>query len=368
MIVLSYFLYISIGLICAYLVNPKKCQPINSVIHKTTHYGLRLFVAFVLLVILGTFRDASVGKDNSYYIMIFNTYGARATSLVENPYFSSEPAFALLMYVSSWLSADYTLFFFLMSCIESFAFIYFCKCFIEKNTPYWFVFSIFILEYIYYFSAARTGLSVACCLISYCALKHGKIFKTFLFSAIGVLFHSSALISLLFIVFVMIDRRFSDKERNWRFILLMVGSMVLSTLAVKVLVEFWRADKYFQYLAMEGSIWGHLPKILMVLFVFCMYSFENRKGKHDYNSVELLGTYFTALIIPAVVAYNISRIMNFYLCLRLSTYSKTLSASERFVEPRLIRLLSFFAVIAWLVFRLYGLTEQAGVLPYIFKK
>ena len=144
-------------------------------------------------------------------------------------------------------------------------------------------------------------------------------------------------------------------------------SIVLSSSIIQEVITLWGGKQYLAYLSMKGSIWGHIPKIVMILFV--LYIQHKKFWRKTDHLVELWGAFFSALLLPTVFLFAVSRILNFYLPLRLVIYSEAFCGLEQLIKPeKVVRIIVFLFVLVWMVYYFSSLKTQSGIIPYIIKE
>lgn len=354
---LSYVIYILTGLIVSYLVNPMTFA--------RNRYKLQMIGAFILLVILGTARDVSVGKDTFSYVEILKGIAETSGKIGEMKYFDQEPGFSVFIYCCSLLSSDYIVLFFFISLIESGVLLYFFRTFLERRLRYWFFLSPFVLLYIYSFSAMRFGLAVSFCMLSFCALKKCSYVKAILFTIVGMLFHTTVAINLLFIASYMLlkcDIKPINNNRKLCFILIFLF-VILSYVVGSFFIVDIVGRRFIGYLEQDVSFWGQLPLLIMLIVSIAMY--YRRRDRNDITfSVEIWGIVYTLLMLPAVGMLNISRILLIYLPLRLVAYAHTWEGKDFILKiPSYRTGIIFSLVVIYVFFRL--IRDNSGIIPYV---
>ncbi len=361
----TYVLYIGVGIFCAWLVNQdaKKTLTATRLFHskKTNKLHIDLLLVFLLLLVLGTLRDVSVGTDTAGYFTEFNWFPDSMDSFLAMKYRPNEPLFGLLIFFCLQVNKSPQFIFFVVSFILSLSIVLFFATFVQKPRKYWFIYSIFILDYVYAFSAMRSGLATAFILLSFCAWKQKKNKLGIALSIVGILFHNTAIIQLVFYLIM----HFLDKiqKRHKRIIVNfgIVLSLLLTNSLLKFVFSFISFGKYTEYFEQTGGVLGHIPMILLCIMAVHMYE----QQKEDSDSAK--GAYMSLLLTPSVAILNISRVLKYYTLARLDAYALCLEEFERhkMAERSRVwfRLICFAVVVAWMIIRLY--LDNAGIIPYV---
>lgn len=63
----------------------------------------KLAISFLLLLIIGGFRDVSVGTDTKNYAMLFDSYGSDVSMM----YHATEPLFLLIQFLVAKMGGGY---------------------------------------------------------------------------------------------------------------------------------------------------------------------------------------------------------------------------------------------------------------------
>jgi len=211
---------------------------------------------FSILVMFSALRSYEVGIDAFSYVNNF----LNATNFEFNwkavfTLVQGEPLYELYIFLLRKITSNYHIYFFVTYAIITYCFIYFIRsCFDKKS--HFVVLILFILSYVYNFSAIRSGLSEALILISFCCLKDKKVMKAILFTVIAALIHYTAIVNILFIIFYKIysSKLFKNRVVITLSIVIFIAS---SNYIIALLSEYILSTKYRYYLNYKGTVMGN---------------------------------------------------------------------------------------------------------------
>lgn len=150
-----------------------------------------LVLAATAMIILGGFRDETVGTDTENYVTLFsNNY--ELSQLGELPY---EYGFSVFVWAIRRLSESYAWYLLLSAAlvVGCFSVAIFRNC---KNYPVAYFVLLTAGFYTYSFNTARQGIALAIFSLAIRSMFKEKVFNYFLLIAIAALFHVSALAAL----------------------------------------------------------------------------------------------------------------------------------------------------------------------------
>lgn len=151
----------------------------------------KLAVSFLLLLIIGGFRDVSVGTDTKNYAMLFDSYGSDVSMM----YHATEPLFLLIQYLVAKMGGGYEIMLLIIMAVIL-GTIHFYAHLVSKSSLY-VILSFFLLYFYFYsFNTMRQYMGMGFCLIAFYYLSKKKVKRYFLFIFIAFLFHATALVGL----------------------------------------------------------------------------------------------------------------------------------------------------------------------------
>ena len=151
----------------------------------------KLAVSFLLLLIIGGFRDVSVGTDTKNYAMLFDSYGSDVSMM----YHATEPLFLLIQFLVAKMGGGYEIMLLIIMAVIL-GTIHFYAHLVSKSSLY-VILSFFLLYFYFYsFNTMRQYMGMGFCLIAFYYLSKKKVKRYFLFIFIAFLFHATALVGL----------------------------------------------------------------------------------------------------------------------------------------------------------------------------
>lgn len=151
----------------------------------------KLAISFLLLLIIGGFRDVSVGTDTQNYAMLFDSYGSDVSMM----YHATEPLFLLIQFLVAKMGGGYEIMLLIIMAVIL-GTIHFYAHLVSKSSLY-VILSFFLLYFYFYsFNTMRQYMGMGFCLIAFYYLSKKKVKRYFLFIFIAFLFHATALVGL----------------------------------------------------------------------------------------------------------------------------------------------------------------------------
>ena len=145
----------------------------------------------MLLLIIGGFRDVSVGTDTKNYAMLFDSYGSDVSMM----YHATEPLFLLIQFLVAKMGGGYEIMLLIIMAVIL-GTIHFYAHLVSKSSLY-VILSFFLLYFYFYsFNTMRQYMGMGFCLIAFYYLSKKKVKRYFLFIFIAFLFHATALVGL----------------------------------------------------------------------------------------------------------------------------------------------------------------------------
>lgn len=357
----TYFLYIFVAVVVTQCCK-KGAQNVNfynkygiSKINYKFNAKVYYFLAFLVLVVLGTVRSSEVGTDSAVYIEWFQE--AEAVNYDWSGLFSfrqREPGFQLYLLAIRSISSNYTVLFFMTSLIVSGAYIYFIKHFYDEKSNYT-ILQVFIYFYVCNMSGMRSALGAAFLLISFVSLSEEKYIKSFLLTLLAGSFHYTMMYNFCIILVVWVSKiKFLERSRRiW--CIGAIGVAVGAFLGSYTLRSLLSGTKYKSYfvdvseLSIFGS-WFYITFEIMILIYFhklCKQYQDNTKRKNLFFIA--LGFIVSYPVIYILMAY---RVPNYYALPRLAVWSDISNIVEsRLANKRFYRIMLQIIICLFLLFR-----------------
>lgn len=166
-----------------------------SILSRYGKINYNLIIAFFLLFIVGGLRDSSVGSDSQNYAMLFDNYESDATSTHAN-----EPLFLVLFGLTAVIGLGANGLQMISMLIILVGVFYVVKKW-SINPVYSILSYVLLYFYFYSFNTMRQYLAVPFVLLFIYFLHQKETRKSFVCLVIAVLFHYSAIIAILVLIF-----------------------------------------------------------------------------------------------------------------------------------------------------------------------
>ncbi|EMH2040966.1 EpsG family protein [Proteus mirabilis] len=205
----------------------------NIITRKTN--GFFCYLIAILLTLLAGLRSSDVGFDYQQYISIIKHISLSPSildSIIVNIRY--EPLFVLISYFFSLLSSQNFIFIFII-----FSFLgVFCKVILFKKYSYIPFLSLLLYFISFYFSGdlaqIRQSVAITFFLISIIYLEKNKIFISFVFIIISILFHYSSLINLLTFSLYFLYKKLTINSNFYFLLLALIISVLYSFINIKL--------------------------------------------------------------------------------------------------------------------------------------
>ena len=343
---------------------------------------IMLFLASSTLIVLATFRGNNVGHDQVWYVNTFlskttlNLDLARVLGLK-----STEPLWLVYLYVLRSITSNSRVFLFVNAIVYTIPLVFILKELWKDTSNYAFM-PLFIIDYVYKFSAIRSGFAEAFVLFAILSLKKGYYVKAIMLCLIGAMFHYTAFIGALFILFYYVQtttiKGLSHIKRTI-FVLSITFAVMLVSFA---LVYILRGTKYTYYLSQSGTIIGNA--FVIVLFII-LISIDLQKTDIRY-SIAIYGALFSGIITPAVIILGAYRLPDFFTLLRLISWTLVsefcIRSSSAYISSNLTsrivcssksntrinfvsKIVPYFAMVIYLLYKLSRVANNSSIMPYI---
>jgi hypothetical protein len=321
-----------------------------------------IFLIFVLLFFVSSFRGDQVGTDTSSYLIIFNDFSNGFLS-----YSRLEIGFQSLMYLTKlFFNNQYAILY-----TTSFLILFFTFLGVKKNSRnFWFSIFLFVSLYYFYnsFNGIRQYIAIAIIFYGITFINKQKPFFYLFFVIFASLFHTSALIFLPFVLF-----SFHGIKKN--LVVLYTGFVLLLVLNFQtilyLLIRFF--PEYSSYLNTEYATesGGVMSVILLGLilvfgaFVRFLYKAVNKKHLYQLNILTIMIlTGFALSVITLSGFKGLNRIIWYFSMFSILFIPNHLVL----ISDKNLRLIVTMAIVFFSVaFNIYFLIQnQQRIVPYIF--
>lgn len=198
-----------------------------------------IIISILFMSILAAIRNDDIGKDiETYVIPTFNwalKYNFSEFMKIGN----LESGYMIFSFIITNVFKDYHFILFFIQIIISL--LIYSFAYKERNRmPMWLVMTVFLLIiYNDTFTMMRQSIAVLLIILSYTSLKEKKYLKTILLYVIAILFHNTAMISILGYIFIVIN--YSNKITKNSKIYINIGVLVIYIICL----SFYQKILYF---------------------------------------------------------------------------------------------------------------------------
>lgn len=344
-------------------VRESACNTSVSIIH-VRNSSLYYFIAFSILVILGTIRSIDVGSDTRVYIGYFDNVGSFTFQLSKLFSFNQmEPGFQLYLSLIRSISSNYTFLFFINSLLVAFAYIEYIKYFFDEESDYTFL-QIFIFYYVSNMSGMRAALATVFLLFSFIKLSQGKYMKAILLTLFACCFHYTMIYNFYIIAASYVFKSEGLRKKKWLWYFSLTIILGLALTSTSLLRGLFAGTKYSYYTENleDQSLLGSLFFLLFGICAFGCYrlfidsEFVKEKIKNIYvASIAFIITY------PVIFVTGAYRIPNYYILPRLTIWGEMKKYYQsRIYQKQLFHIIIQILVVVYLLFRFTRSSVNGG--------
>ncbi len=355
----TYIVYLGTLLLCTYFASKAAKKDKKSYV----------WAIVVLLTLVSGCRAASVGLDTHSYV---NYYNLIANGQMQYAY-GFEMTFKYFCLLLSKISESGYFFLFLMSALTNGLLIFRFWDFRKLSSFPFMVFSYYCLFFFSSMNGLRQFVAVAIVFYATRYLNRGKHIKFFIGVAIAALFHTTAIIGLLFLVAELFGWRDFGKKERWsaagRVALLAVAFLIVVTVGT-------RYDKYLSQVTLDIGIIMPIKFAIFAVAMLFVVRFIDRSAPEGLNAggeyIEsnkyisaMSFIYFAGLCLTALGYFftHLDRVgWYFYLYegIFYGTVLKNTSRNNRYIIGLAVLGLTVYAFI-------YSITHNSqGTVPYLF--
>lgn len=374
---ITLMLYLTIGLVTVLLVSMAekntKLQIIGDDQAKTyTLLGKVIYsLLFLILVFFACFRYVDVGIGGSDALVYIDWFkdgirpGFDLISVITLK--QQEPLFFAMTFIIRSITDNYLIYFFVIYSIIIGAYLKFFSRNFESRMMMLPII-LFIINYIYSFSAIRSSMALAIGLLAIDAYRRNKKMHALLLGIIAFLFHYSSIIIIVFFLFYEVYNRKIFKRK-----LSLTFALIVTTIIMVVFLDqastILESTKYRAYLSNPNNLRGQLPTIF-----FAIITLLNHKSlimKMGNKKIYIYCVYFSALLIPAVINLGAYRLHSYFDFPKLVVISFLIVVfGEKFSKKNkwdrfLIKYSLGVSIVAWTIYMIIRTSLPAGLMPYI---
>ena len=335
---------------------------------------LYYFLIYLILIIFLVFRKIAPGiggTDTPTYMSYFDNLGYVKFDIKSLFLFNDfEYVFFNLMYLTRILGGNYLHFSFIVYSGLILSYIYVIdKTFNKKDDWIWSV--LLFIPILSSMNIIRNCISAALCFVAIQKLNEKKDKKFWLYAILGFLNHYIAIVIFVLYFFV---KFFPEKwiDTGKKYCIWQISIIVLSILSIPLLNYFISLTGYGGYVSKFAfSIWGYIPYILLYMFIAINFKDISKYFKVNNNYVYFKSIIFLGLLLPIFVSIGgANRLLLFFDLPRIVIYINLVSfiftkyKNKFFNNDKPIKLLIFIVLMVWLIFRIYRMWNNYGIMPY----
>ena len=277
--------------------------------------NLYLFLIWAALIFITGYRSYSFYIDTSAYYKFYKMNANADLSVLLNNVFNGEgkdPFYHFLGSLAAHIGIGFRGWLVIVSIIYYSGFIYVVKRF--SQLPFITVFGLTALSYVFFtMTGIRQTMAMGFTFFAFVKAYDKKIIPFLIFTLIGALFHSSALIFIL--AYFLIHRKWGLLQ-----IVLVAGALLIALLfpsAINTIVKrfAWNEDLAAYADKTTGlSIFGYIIQFVLAagsIFIAYKYCFEDKEGVALMNMV-VLGLVFQSFVIRIDNIFRLSMYFSVY--------------------------------------------------------
>lgn len=364
---ISFFLYLSVSFftvtLCkqGLLLNAKnQCGSAYNIDRRTRAQSeLCFFSAWLLLVLLATLRDDTVGTDTKNYIPYF--LSKVSVDYNWSDFFSfrqQEPGFQYYIYWIRKITDNYTVLFFITYSFIAFAYIKYIKntwsCQDNKVFLY-----IYIFYYVSNMSGIRSAIGAAFLILSFLCLEKKHYIKAIALTTVGVMFHYTMAFNYYIIIvhWLLNNDKLKRKRNLW--IVVIICTLLFSNFGVYFLKGLFAGTKYDYYSTDLGDT-SLLGSAFYILFgILCLYLYKDIATRNSVINSNLIICLGFLAVYPLLFVTSAYRIPNYYILPRLYIWSIMIDEIQKKMSSRSASLYFIGTRVAMLFFLLLRFTKSS---------
>lgn len=229
---------------------------------------------------------------------------------------------------------------------------------------------LIFMNFLISFNLMRNCLAIEVSLWAIYYLRKKKRIRFWIFSICAFLIHYTA--SIIFILYLyeifFKDRLFNDKKIIF---LITISLAIISIIIYPSVLNLFYNSGYTSYLEKEYSLIGHIPKIILLILVYCTYNdiIENLKKSEKLIYLKSF-MLFMAILPISILIGGISRIQLFFEFPTIILWGEIIDISMKKVKygekqmDKCILAMAYVILTLWILFRIYRIGFAYGIMPY----
>ena len=312
----------------------------------------KLAISFLLLFIVGGFRDVSVGTDTENYARLFDSYGSDVSMM----HHATEPLFLLIQFLVAEMGGGYEIMLLIIMAVIL-GTIHFYARLVSKSSLY-VILSFFLLYFYFYsFNTMRQYMGIGFCLIAFYYLSKKRVKRYFLFIFIAFLFHATALVGLF--AYILNKIKLNKKKQ---ILLLSITFVVGLTPIVQQGMAFtlhFLPDYLYQYILESEKARAGFPISRFLLTSYAIALVALLKEKTLYVKLLMLGICLLNLFDFQPV---IGRIAQYFTIIQIAIIPNISVLIKRKKNAKALKRVSYiYMLVVWIYLLLNNVAE---IVPY----
>lgn len=334
------------------------------------------FLLVIIFTIFAVFRKVDIGLggyDARNYINYFLYCNQSVSAYTE---IIIEPLWLLICRAIRLFTSNYHIFFAICYSFIIFSFVIFIKKYCPTGIDYT-PFILVLWPYLKDFNTLRSGVAIGIILIALTIIEEKRVLSIILL--ISTLFvHRMSVLYIPVFVFFYLFKGWRNKLKGYKLISFYAVFIVCSYLISKYLQRYIMRmnildskDGYYLRMSIGESILSRWPMFFMQLcLLISLIIFERKvRDSKEINNLRIFFTY-DVLMIPASLILGMWRASEYMYLVRIILWGEVIRVATTFVDDKskkIVKLLAFIVIIAWLIFRIVQEADDIGVIPYIFQ-
>lgn len=336
-----------------------------------------LFLSFIQLFSLSTFRSYSVGYDSlNYYKIYISISQMDLNTAIKTSWI--EPGYIILNKLAYWIGGeDYRVLWAICSLLVLIPILYFIY---RYSSNVFYSICIYICFGYYYASMnqIRQMISVSICLLGFIAFVEKKYIKTVITILIAISFHNSAIIFAVLLC-ISVFAKYINRWTIFLSITVMVYIYLNFTEILLLITKYYdKFNRYFVDVSKSIHLTGnfslytlvYLPVLFMALYVFY-------HEPHLFKQNKVLSLQVWAIILAEMILFlslKMHILSRFALYFEIYTCTLLPNLYQSFAKGRYRKLLNVIFAIALIFINYYGLFiannhgGKAGIVPYVLMR
>lgn len=338
-----------------------------------------IFLGILLPCLLACFRDITIGKDTSGYILNLFNIAKKGESFNEfylnAKYYLQiqDYGYLFITYISAKFFNNFNVLLFFIEILVIVPIYVSLSC-NKKNVND--IILGFIIFYLFFynvtFNMARQSIALAFLILGITLLTHKKIFKSFLCLLISVLFHSTAIVAvLIYVVYYLLLKCKNQKMQKYIILFIYILS-ILYVINYKFIINWLYSMNIYKHGQLYLQRFNVFDFSFTDTFVYSFILFMIIKSKKELLKKEVNFKFYKFLAIESLIILQLGAFIQYME--RVSFYFfypvlfNCISMIGTKMEKNKISKNEFYLIIFFIVYWIYtfGILNSHNTIPYIF--